>query len=239
MVEQGEPDPGIEVHYQTAAQLLKTEPDTLREVYYDWAGFMRDVAVLYRAIGQPQESSTYEQRSLELLDQALSLLPGGPSMQRADYLESKVVLYRIMDEYQQAIDLLNQAEAMMSRPMPEYGQCVSGKIALQRGLVALYGDKNPTEALRLMAIALARAYVFAKEHHDQSVFERVIRQHIQQVPIENLRAFKQATESESLYILADDLPYQQPDAAKWADAWEDSIAYLNDLISEVRLPKYP
>jgi hypothetical protein len=61
---------------------------------------------------------------------------------------------------------------------------------------------------------------------------------MQNISFEDLHAFKQATESETLYILADDLPYQQPDAAKWADAWEDSIAYMNELISEVRSPKY-
>lgn len=238
MMDQGEPDTTIEKDYEEAEEWLASEPDMLREVYYDWAGFLRDVAVLYRALGHAQKASTYEQRSLERLNQALSLLPEGPSMQRADYLESKVVIYRIMGDNEQATRLLNEAEAMMHIPMPEYGQCVSGKIALQRGLITLYADHNAPEALRQMALALARAYVFAKEHHDQAVFERVIRQHMQNISFEDLHAFKQATESETLYILADDLPYQQPDAAKWADAWEDSIAYMNELISEVRSPKY-
>lgn len=239
MTESGEPDVGIELHYEQAAEWLANEPDSLREVLYDWSGYVRDIAVLYRALNKTGEATRYEQRALDLLDTALATLPDGPSMQRADHLESKVVIYRIMGQYEQASALLDEAETIIRTiEIQEYGQVVCGKIALQRSLILLYRDKNYWETLRLMAIALARAYVFAKVHHDQTIFERIIKQHLRHIPAEELRRFKQETESEKLYVIADDLPYHKPDEQRWSDAWEDSIAYINEVIGE-RLTKYP
>ncbi|NJO07276.1 MAG: hypothetical protein HC876_18160 [Chloroflexaceae bacterium] len=239
MTASGEPDLGIELYYEQAAEWLSNEPDMQREVLYDWSGYVRDMAVLYRAQNKTGEATRYEQRALDLLDKALATLPDEPSMQRADHLESKVVIYRIMGQCEQAATLLDEAEAIIHTiEIQEYGQVVCGKIALQRSLILLYRDKDYVETLRLMAIALARAYVFAKVHHDQTIFERIIKQHLRHIPAEELRRFKQETESEKLYVIADDLPYHKPDEQRWSDAWEDSIAYINEVIGD-RLTKYP
>jgi hypothetical protein len=116
---------------------------------------------------------------------------------------------------------------------------VCGKIALQRALIALYRDQDYQTCLLQMAIALARAYVFAKSHHDQAAFERVIRQHLLMIPVEDLLTFEQETGSEHLYPLAKELPYHKPDDEEWADAWEDSIDLINRLINELGKKKYP
>lgn len=239
MTAHGEPDPGIDIYYEQAAEWLANEPDMQREVLYDWSGYVRDMAVLYRAQNNTTEAACYEQRALELLDQAIAKLPGEPSMQLADHLESKVVIYRIKEQYDQATTLLDEAEAIIRTvKIQEYGQVVCGKIALQHSLILLYRDKHYWETLRLMATALARAYVFAKVHHDQAIFERIIKQHLRHIPAEELRRFKQESESEKLYVITEDLPYHKPNEQRWADAWEDSIAYINEVIGD-RLTKYP
>jgi tetratricopeptide (TPR) repeat protein len=234
MMDCAEPDPGIEVHYSLADDLLQDEPDQRRETLYAWSGYARDLAVLYRTIGKTTEAATCEQQSVDLLDQAMKLLPEKTStMQHADFLESKVVLLRIMGDYDQASGLLDQAEQIMREiQVPEYGQVVCGKIALQRGLLSLYREKAYQSTLRLMAIALARAYVFAREHHDQRRFESIITQHLAEIPTEELQKFKQDTKSERLYVESDDLEYQHPDPADWEESWEDSITFTNKFITE-------
>jgi tetratricopeptide (TPR) repeat protein len=240
MIDRGEPDAESSVYYEQAAEWLKNERETLREIYYDWSGFLRDVAVLYRMKQMDREAESYEQNSLKLLDRAMELLPPEESMQHADHLESKVVLFRIMGAYDQACTLLDEAENILHRvDVPEYGQVVCGKIALQRALIALYRDQDYQTCLLQMAIALARAYVFAKSHHDQAAFERVIRQHLLMIPVEDLLTFEQETGSEHLYPLAKELPYHKPDDEEWADAWEDSIDLINRLINELGKKKYP
>lgn len=234
MMDRAEPDPGIKVHYELASDLLQNEPDALRETLYAWSGYARDLAVLYRTMGKTTEATTYEQQSVDLLDRAMKWLPEKkPTMQLADFLESKVVLLRIMGDYDQTSELLDQAEQIMREiQAPEYGQVVCGKIALQRGLLSLYREKSYQSTLRLMAIALARAYVFAREHHDQRRFESIITQHLAEIPAEELQTFKQNTKSERLYVESDDLEYQHPDPADWEEAWEDSITFVNKFITE-------
>lgn len=234
MVVDGKIDPDIENYYRRATKLLENEPDTLREVYYDWADFLKDIAVLCRVNGNIDVARKYESQSLKLLNQAQErLVHKGFAMQHADILESMASLHCMTGEYDEAIKLLNQAETMMHDVMPEYGQVVSGRIALQQSIIKLYVDKDFQATLHLMAVALARMYVFAREHQNQVIVERTIRQYIWELPLEELYQFKKATESELLYVLAEDLIYQRPDYRRWTDAWERSISYINEMISEV------
>lgn len=228
----GEARPEIEEYYRTAAEYLDGEPAALYELYVDWAKFERDLSKLYRVAGQVHKTRQHEQRALELLESALAILPDEPSMQYIDVLENKIVLYNNMERFEEAAKLLEQAEAMMDVRMPAYGQILSGKLALQRGYLAFYRQHNAQLSLRFLAIALARVYVFARHHRDQQTFEQLIREHIERIPPRYLEAFKQQTEREDLYITSDELPYQRPNAVQWSNAWEESIAYMSDVIAQ-------
>jgi hypothetical protein len=230
MKARGEPLPEIEQYFAEAAEELKQEPNSLREVHFDWARFARDIAQLYRHAGKAQDAARCERESLAHVDLALGLLPPGPSMQRADLLECKAVIYLHMGDLAQADSLINEAEAMMNQTMTDYGQIVSGKLALQRAMILIQRGEPSLEALRPMAIALTRAYIFGKQHRDQGTFERLIEQQLNRMPEEILQEFREATESGRLRVIADDLPYQRPDPARWDHEWGFSIRFMNEII---------
>lgn len=232
MFQEGKPQPDIAAHYRTAVRYLKNEPNTLYEIYLDWARFERDLSKLYRAQGQVDLACEYEQHALQLLTTALDTLPKEPSMQHADVLENRIAIYITMERYDEAAQLLTQAESMMSVRMPAYGQILSGKLALQHSYLSWYHQHNPQASLRSFAIALARVYVFAREHRDQQTFERLAKEHLLEMPLSELKVFQQQTEREDLYVISDELPYQRPNAVQWSNAWEDSIAYISGIIAD-------
>jgi tetratricopeptide (TPR) repeat protein len=227
----GVPNPAIDRHFQEAVELLANEPNVLREVLQDRARYYRDLALLYVREEQLEQAHQYQRDALASIDQALSPQEG-PSMQRADLLESKATIWNHLQEYEQAAALLDEAEQMMDLPMPEYGQIVAGKIAFQRGIIALYQANNAREALRFMAIALARTYTFSERNRDQLTYEQLIAQYIKNISTDSLRAFQTVTQSDRLIISVDDLPYQKPERVAWVNAWEDSIDYINRIIDE-------
>ncbi len=229
-----EVDEQIEQHFEQAAQLVENEPDTLREIYNDWAGYARVIAVLYQRKGDHEKCHRYQQTALRLLDQALNLVADTQSMQFADLTVSKASVYNDMQDYAQAQTLLDQAEQVMYVPMQEYAQVVSGKIALQRAMIMLDQQHNDLEALRLMTLAMARAFVFARLHLDQGNFERLIDERINQMDLEPLRTFYTHIQENQFSITVDDLPYQKPDPGKWAEAWATSVAFMCENI-ETRL----
>lgn len=237
MMQRKVPNPQINSHFERAAELLEKEPDTLREILYDWSGYKRDMALLYRDQGEDEAVSRYHQEALDLLDRALTLLPKMPTMQRVDYLECKSVLHNMVGAYNDADVLLAQAdEIMQTIQVPEYGQVLCARIALQWGIIFLYRDQNPQEALTQMAIALTRTYIFGREHQAQQTIEQEVARclkDISDVFPQELLHFRQDTETEQLYVVADDLPYQKLVTVKWEDAWEYGISFINEHIASL------
>jgi tetratricopeptide (TPR) repeat protein len=226
MNKEQDPRPEIEESYRRAASYLKGEPGTLYETYIDWAKFERDLSKLYR-VQNPDMRDKLRQH-----DAAFATLPDEPSMQHVDVLENQITIYNNMARYDEAERLLDRAEAMMNVRMPAYGQILSGKLALQRFYPAFFRDHNPEKALQFLALALARVYVFASKHRDQQTFEALVAEHIGRIAPEYLHAFKQHTEREDLYITSDQLPHQRPNATHWSNAWEEAIAFMNQVIEE-------
>jgi insertion element IS1 protein InsB len=222
------PNQEIEKDYLEATHLLKSEPDALREIAYDQVGFARDISVIYRNQGDLVAALRYQQQALSIIDEALQMLTEQPSIHRVDGLQNKSSVLNEMRRYEQA-DVLDQAEAMMHEAMPEYVQVVCGKVTLQRACIALYHDNGYVAALQLLAIALARVYTFAAENRDQITFEHLVQRWARDIPEPELRSFQHATHNEHIYIAACDLPYQQPHVARWADFWERSIHFLQNL----------
>jgi hypothetical protein len=228
------PSSAIDDHYQRAAELLSNEPDMLRELYYSWSAYQRDVALLYRRAATPDlaQAEHHEAQALAYLDQALDLLPPGPSMQRANFFESKSTIYNIRGDYARARALIDDAEQMMiAIPTPEYGQLISGRLALQHADIALHDTADYQDALRWMAIGLARAYIFAPQHRDQETFEHLIERFLDEVPPPELEQFVENLDSGALTLAADDLPYARPDDAAWRAAWRSSTDFLADTIA--------
>ncbi len=223
------PDQSIEQHYVAAIKLMKQEPDALREIYFDQAGFARDISVLYRNQGDETSATRYQQQALYLIDETLVLLPDTPSIHLADYLQAKVSILNEMQRFDEAARLLDQIESQMDVMMPEYGQVVCGKIALQHAYLNIYGKQDYPQALHYIAIALARAYTFAHQHRDQLTFEQLIPQWCKDIPTPYMDTFKDAVESEHFYVAASDLPYQTPPISRWAEAWERSIDFLDTI----------
>lgn len=234
MREHNIPDPRINSHFERAAKLLEKEPDSLREVLYDWTGYKRDMALLYRNRGENEAVSRYYQEALDILDKGIALLPKTSTMQQAEYLERKSALYNMVGAYDNAAALLAQADAIMQTiSMPVYGQVVCARIALQWGIIFLYRDQTPQEALTQMAIALTRTYIYGREHHDQQTIEQEVVRYLKDISQQELRHFRQATETEQLYVVADDLPYQKLVTVKWEDAWEHGISFINEHIASL------
>lgn len=231
MVARQEPDPAIISYFEEAIQLLHDEPRTLQEVYYNWASLMRSLAALYRAQQQPEQARQCNQRALELLDESLALLPEQAGMQRANLLQSKAATFHSMQEYAPAVVLLDEAETMMDQPMPEYGQVVCGRIAMQRGLVLLDDAQDYPAGLRMLVIALARVYLFARQHRDQKAFEQLIERQIKRIPDDALVRFKQTIESGQLHVKVADLAYQRPASDHWDNEWNYSVRYINECIA--------
>ena len=143
-------------------------------------------------------------------------------------------MYNNLGEYVRAGELLEQVEGMMHIPMPEYGQVVSGKIALQKAFIALAVRHDYATALRDMSIALARAYVFADQHRYTAVFERLVEQRLKEFPTEALQEFRTGLERSTIIVHVHDLPYQHPEPERWARAWARSAQFLSGSIG-VRL----
>ncbi len=231
-----EVDEQIEQHFEYAVQLAENEPDTRREIYQDWAAYARVIAVLYGRKGDHTKRDHYQHVALRLFDQALDLIPDLYSMQFADLIIGKATVYSDMQNYAQAQTLIHQAEDIMRvrEAMPEYAQVICGKIALQSALIMLDQQRNVLEALKLMTLAMARAFVFARLHLDQGDFERLIDERLSQMPGDHLRPFYTHIQHNQLIVTVDDLPYQKPDPGKWADAWAASVAFMCENI-ETRL----
>jgi hypothetical protein len=120
---------------------------------------------------------------------------------------------------------------MAAIPTPEYGQLISGRLALQHADVALHETMDHQDALRWMAVGLARAYVFAPQHRDQETFEHLIERFLDEVPQPELEQFVEDLDSGALTLAADDLSYAQPDAAAWRTAWRSSTDFVADSIA--------
>lgn len=231
------PEVAIETHYEQAADYLREEPQALYETYLDWARFERDLSNVYALRNNAETCRIHQVQALQRLDDAYTIVSDEPSMhmQQIDVLENKIAMYINMQQYAEAAALLTQAEEMMAHSdikMPAYSHILSGKLALQQSYLALRYQADPQAALSFMVIALARVYCFARQHRDQQTFEALIDQQIAQIDPVYLENFRQLTEYEDLYVASDDLPYQRPNATVWSTAWEESIEYINEAITE-------
>lgn len=231
----GESRPEIGEYYAKAKDYLEGEPDSLREVYFEWSSFVRELAVFYK--NQQRDfkmAEDYKLMALDLLDKSLEQLHGDAPTQRADCLKSKAIIHNLMEEYDMAAALLDEVEALLrNNPMPAFGQVISGKVALQRSVIQLRSQGNYQEALRLMTIALARVYLFAGRHRDQGDFEQQIERFVQEIPHDELQAFKELLDSEQVIVALDDaeLSYQPPNAEKWETVWRGSVRFVSDTIA--------
>ncbi len=218
----------IESHLENAATLLSGEQESLRDVYFEWSSFARELAVHFKDV-QPDLAIQYKRRALELLDQGMQALPERAHLQRADFLKSKATVYNLIQEYDHAeINLNEVVKVLREHKLPEFAQVICGKVALQRGIIHLYRDKDYQKALRLFAIGLARIYTFAPQHRDQQDFEQQIPRLVRAISETALRTFQQLLESGQLQIALDDAEqvYQPPDQAKWKTAWEESTKFM-------------
>jgi tetratricopeptide (TPR) repeat protein len=225
----------IEHYYQEAAEFLYDEPDQLRELFYSWSAFLRDVANLHSQSGAedgPAQARMYQDRALGLLDRAIELLPTVPSLQRAEFVDSKVTIYNIRGDYEQAENHIRETEAIMSSDsFPEYAQVICGRVAMQQADIALHRDQDYRKALLLMTTALARAYVFAEQHRDQDTFERLIDRFIEDIPSEELEAYSRDIEDTSIQVSPEALPYQPPDDTAWMAAWRKSLRAIQESVT--------
>jgi tetratricopeptide (TPR) repeat protein len=230
----GHVNPEIEEYYEAAALLLKSEPSRVCEVYDDHARFARDIAFLYAQRGEHEMVLAYRRRALELLDAAVAQLPPTPSLQLADLLETRVTVLNNLGEYDQAAKVLSYAESLMYVHMPQYSQVLAGKFALQHAIIAQRGRQEYSEALRWCAVALARAMVFAPQHHDLRAFETIVRRLLRDTPPEEVTRHWQVLGEEQLYVSAGELRYQRPSPNAWSRAWERAVNLLRVLVDEVR-----
>lgn len=225
----GVPDPMIEEIYQQADNQLKNDSVTRFDLIYDWAGFLRDTGKLYRVAGDTARALHYEERALKKLDQGRTLLGTTQAMQIADLCESKAAIYNNMEQYAPAAAQLDEADSYMVQPMPRYGQVVSGKIALQRGVIALFAEQDYQQALHFMTIGLARVYAFAEKHRDQGIFEHLIETWLKDIPDAGASAFWQATQT-GLNVAEHDLPYQHLAPEVWDRMLTKSLMFVRDAI---------
>jgi hypothetical protein len=113
-------------------------------------------------------------------------------------------------------------------------QVVCAKIALQSAVATLYDHPDSQQyqdALRLMAIALARVYIFARRHRDQQIIERVIKDLLDDTPPDELRAFLQRLKKHAFSVPAEALGYQIPDATQWAIVMGAGLRFLQESIN--------
>lgn len=218
MISRQEPDPAIERRLEDARALLAGDTVARFDLLFDLAGFQRDIGAIYRARNELDTALAYEWRALATLEECDSLLTEGQVMQRADLQESMAAVHNNMEDYPGAAARLDEAEALMHRPMQRYGQVVAGKIALQRGLIAIRADHDFARGLQLLTIGFARSYLFADLHRDQVIFQRLIEQWIRLVPDLALHAFRTGLDDQPP-VPAAALPYQQPGAEQWQTAW--------------------
>jgi hypothetical protein len=227
-----------EVYFHRAASKLQNEPVNLGEIYYERTRFARDLALFFRE-KDPERANDYWNKANEYLDRAAE--EWGKSvtltMQQANLLETRACLYILRGDKQMGDDiaagkLLDEATALMQKhtDMPSYAHVVAGKIELQRGLILLH-QRRVQEALRAMAIALARAYLFAPTHRDQQAFEQLITDWVRnrQIALEEVSEFVRSMSAGNISVKASDLRYLPPLADDWLIAWERSFKYFEAL----------
>ncbi|HEY1016012.1 MAG TPA: hypothetical protein VGE07_25105 [Herpetosiphonaceae bacterium] len=233
MSRQNVPNPAIERYYEQALQHLAEESGTRRSILGAQASFYRAISALYHNEQDYGHARHYNELALTTLDDALAAIDDGPSVRRADLTQGKAVIHINMGEFDKAIAELAQAEEMMQRPMPEYGQVVAGKIAIQRAIIALDHEANVTEALRLMTIGLARANIFAPHHQVLDTFEQMIQNRIKGI------SQRYPNESTEFLSLLDEwnatdsfnqLQYQQPNPHQWPSAWNAAIGFMSIIL---------
>ncbi len=244
-------DPTINDTFQQAVTLLENEPDQLREVYFQWSGFLRELAIYAKQRGDQVHAQHYRQHSLAYLDQALNLVGEQPSMQRAEFLKSKAIIHNLLGEYEYSPPLLADAEAILRAiQAPRYVHVICGKIAFQRGVLALKQAQDYDRALILFAIGLARQYVYAPLHRDQINFEKRITQYITgsipnpkrrtfdstddvfQIPRDALAQTRDtlAETVTAIPIGTSELAYQPPDPTEWDKACIQSVRFIERTI---------
>lgn len=232
-VQRGEVAPQIEDDFATAATYLRDEPDQLREVYFQWSGFTRELAVAARKQGDEQQAESYQKQTLEYLDIALALA-GKNTMQTAEFLKSKAIIYNLMGEYAAAEPLLDETEAILTElKAPKYVQVICGKVAFQRGVIAFRRDKQYNDALVQFVIGLARQYLYAAQHRDQADFEQRIEAYIREMQKEDLQAAQLTLPNavEQVQIGTGALAYQPPeDNDEWRVTLRKSTQYVLDTM---------
>jgi tetratricopeptide (TPR) repeat protein len=245
MEEQRKIDITINQLFQQAADLLAEEPDQLIHLYHDWAGYERDIYLRAREIADESDdhmdAATYAQNALQRLHKAQHLLEQADDkgisnmMRQADLLESMATLHNLMGNYAAAREYVGRAEAIIQAiPGSVYVQVVCAKIALQSAVATLYDHPDSQQyqdALRLMAIALARVYIFARRHRDQQIIERVIKDLLDDTPPDELRAFLQRLKKHAFSVPAEALGYQIPDATQWAIVMGAGLRFLQESIN--------
>jgi hypothetical protein len=225
--------------FGTAAAKLQNEPGNLSDVFYDRARFARDLVLFFRSKSDPERAQDWWRQANKHLDRATEELGkiAALDMRHADLLETRASLYLLRNDDQygdhsEAGRLLHEADELLrnNKDMPRYAAVVAGKIALQRGLLFLHQDQHQ-KALEQMAIALARAYVFAPKHRDQAAFEKLISGWHQekQITTDALNVFVRSIYTGQVAVKAGDLRYLPPPADLWVNAWERSLTFFESL----------
>jgi hypothetical protein len=234
MNENQQPNPDLSEIFEESIRLLKHEPTTLCSLYNDYARFERDISYLYRLHNENETAQQYDQRALEHLNLAISYLPPNAVIKRLDLLETQASVYNNMGDIEKTKQLLSQIEAQMHLDLPRYRYILCGKIALQRALVAgQEGDYQ--ETMLQLTIALARVMLFALKHRYRESLEYIISSLLQHLPLEELNQFHNNIRAGRIYIAANDLPYQRPAPARWAEAWDISIRFIDETIEQIQL----
>lgn len=234
MNENRQPNPGLIEIFDEAVRLLQHEPTTLCELYGDYARFARDCAHLYRLRGDDEAAKQFDELAQTIVGRAFEQLSPGESFQRAALIELQVSIFNNAGDHAQAAEHIALVEQMMHIDMPRYRYVLCGKLAFQRALVA-YHTGAYQEMLQQLTIALARTVLFALKHRDRDAFELIIGQLLTSVPLSELQTFHHAIRDGLVYVAANDLPYQRPAPARWAEAWDMSLRYIDDTIKQIQL----
>lgn len=224
------PKPDLKEFYEEAARLLRDEPDQLVEVYAEYARYARNMAQIYQDQGHHVDAETYRNQACKILDTAIIRGSELPCVRRANLFESRAASAVALGHFDEALTWLKTAEDELTGALPPYAQVVSGKIMLQRGLLAVRAGEYP-QALCAMAIALARAFVFGQQHRDQRAFIRVIDNVLPNIPAVERQQFSVQTRTGDVYVPADSLNSIPPEPVRWVVSWERSVRHLNHRIA--------
>lgn len=233
-------DDDANTYFETAIAIFNEVQDlaSLRTTLLGHGRYWRRYGRILRNRGDVAGAATYFSRALACFDAGLDALgPTGPRLYRAELLENKAVVYRLMGDVPETERLLNEVDILLVEALRvTYAQLIAAEVAFKRAQIALDREQWGKAAYSF-TVALARCYCFSSENSTASLFRRRFKGNVEHLTEAGIVPLHQQVEDLAAQPAppTSSLPYHQPEEVKWMSAWERAMEYVHETVAAIAL----